>query len=112
MLISELTFPHLLAEREARLARELERRRLVLERQHGDLARWRRRQWRPGLHRPDRTQPLGARAVPLPRDQAPAFPTRTLAHSRGFERADAASRRRGGRSSRGGRLHDVAHTEP
>jgi hypothetical protein len=32
MLISELTFPHLLAEREARLTRELERRRVVLER--------------------------------------------------------------------------------
>ena len=32
MLISELTFPHLLAEREARLTRDLERRRVVLER--------------------------------------------------------------------------------
>ena len=32
MLISELTFPHLLAEREARLMRELELRRVVLER--------------------------------------------------------------------------------
>ena len=32
MLISELTFPHLLAEREARLTRELEQRRVVQER--------------------------------------------------------------------------------
>jgi hypothetical protein len=32
MLISELTFPHLLAEHEERLTRELERRRAVLER--------------------------------------------------------------------------------
>lgn len=32
MLISELTFPHLLAEREAQLTRELERRRVVAER--------------------------------------------------------------------------------
>lgn len=32
MLISELTFPHLMAEREAQLARELERRRVLLER--------------------------------------------------------------------------------
>lgn len=33
MLISELSFPHLQAEREARLTRELEQRRVVLERQ-------------------------------------------------------------------------------
>jgi len=32
MLISELTFPHLMAEREAQLTRELERRRVLLER--------------------------------------------------------------------------------
>jgi hypothetical protein len=32
MLISELTFPHLMAEREAQLTRELERRRVALER--------------------------------------------------------------------------------
>ena len=32
MLISELTFPHLMAEREAQLTRELERRRMLLER--------------------------------------------------------------------------------
>ncbi|WP_448006317.1 hypothetical protein [Agromyces bauzanensis] len=32
MLISELTFPHLMADREARLARELEWRRVVEER--------------------------------------------------------------------------------
>jgi hypothetical protein len=32
MLISELSFPHLQAEREAQLTRELERRRVVLER--------------------------------------------------------------------------------
>lgn len=32
MLISELTFPHLMAEREAQLNRELERRRVLLER--------------------------------------------------------------------------------
>jgi hypothetical protein len=32
MLISELTFPHMLAEREAQLTRELERRRVLLER--------------------------------------------------------------------------------
>lgn len=32
MLISELNFPHLLAERDARLARELEQRRVIAER--------------------------------------------------------------------------------
>jgi hypothetical protein len=32
MLISELSFPHLQAEREAQLTRELERRRVALER--------------------------------------------------------------------------------
>ena len=32
MLISELSFPHLQAARDARLAQELERRRVVLER--------------------------------------------------------------------------------
>ena len=32
MLISELAFPHLMAEREAQLTRELERRRVLLER--------------------------------------------------------------------------------
>ena len=32
MLISELSFPHLQAEREARMTRELEQRRVVLER--------------------------------------------------------------------------------
>jgi hypothetical protein len=32
MLISELTFPHLLAERDARLTRELEQRRVIEER--------------------------------------------------------------------------------
>ncbi|MBT2517795.1 hypothetical protein J7E29_10150 [Streptomyces sp. ISL-90] len=32
MLISELNFPHIQAEREARLTRELEQRRVVLER--------------------------------------------------------------------------------
>ena len=32
MLISELTFPHLLAAREARLTQELEQRRVMLER--------------------------------------------------------------------------------
>ena len=36
MLISELTFPHLQAEHEARLTRELERRRVVLERLDDD----------------------------------------------------------------------------
>jgi hypothetical protein len=38
MLISELTFPHLLAEHEARLTRELERRRVVRERLDDDSA--------------------------------------------------------------------------
>ena len=38
MLISELTFPHLLAEHEARLTRELERRRVVLERLDDETA--------------------------------------------------------------------------
>jgi len=38
MLISELTFPHLLAEREARLTRELERRRVVRERLDDETA--------------------------------------------------------------------------
>ena len=36
MLISEITFPHLQAEREAQLARELERRRALHERQDGE----------------------------------------------------------------------------
>ena len=38
MLISELTFPHLLAEHEAHLTRELERRRVVLERLNDETA--------------------------------------------------------------------------
>ena len=38
MLISELTFPHLLAEHEARLTRELEQRRVVLERLDDETA--------------------------------------------------------------------------
>lgn len=38
MLISELTFPHLMAEHEARLTRELERRRVVLERLDDEAA--------------------------------------------------------------------------
>ncbi|HKH07951.1 MAG TPA: hypothetical protein VKA62_03295 [Agromyces sp.] len=36
MLISEITFPHLQAEREAQLTRELERRRVLNERLDGD----------------------------------------------------------------------------
>ena len=43
MWISELTFPHLLAEREARLTRELEQRRVVLERLDEATARPARR---------------------------------------------------------------------
>lgn len=43
MLISEVTFPHLLAEREARLTRELERRRVVAERLEEEAPRPRRR---------------------------------------------------------------------
>lgn len=39
MLVSELNFPHLMAEREARLTRELERRRVVLERLGEETAR-------------------------------------------------------------------------
>lgn len=39
MLISEITFPHLQAEREAQLTRELERRRVLNERLDGDRAR-------------------------------------------------------------------------
>ena len=38
MLISEITFPHLQAEREAQLTRELERRRVLNERLDGDRA--------------------------------------------------------------------------
>ena len=51
MLISELTFPHLLAEREARLTRELEQRRVVLERLDATV-------------RPARTRTRRTRAVP------------------------------------------------
>ena len=36
MLISEITFPHLQAEREAQLTRELERRRVLNERLDGE----------------------------------------------------------------------------
>lgn len=36
MLISELSFPHLQAEHEAQLTRELERRRVALERLDGE----------------------------------------------------------------------------
>jgi hypothetical protein len=36
MLISEITFPHLQAERDAQLARELERRRVLHERLDGE----------------------------------------------------------------------------
>lgn len=43
MLISELTFPHLLAEREAQLTRELERRRVVAERLEDEAPRAHRR---------------------------------------------------------------------
>ena len=47
MLISELTFPHLLAENEARLTRELERRRVVRERLDDETTdRPSRRRWR------------------------------------------------------------------
>jgi hypothetical protein len=38
MLISELNFPHLLAEGEARLTRELERRRVIEERLEQELS--------------------------------------------------------------------------
>lgn len=43
MLVSEITFPHLLAEREAQLTRELERRRVVAERLEEEAPRARRR---------------------------------------------------------------------
>lgn len=53
MLVSELNFPHVMAEREARLTRELEQRRVVLERLAEDepamtvpAATPRRRWWR------------------------------------------------------------------
>ena len=38
MLISEITFPHLQAEREAQLTRELEQRRVMTERLEGEPA--------------------------------------------------------------------------
>jgi hypothetical protein len=38
MLISEITFPHLQAEREAQLTRELEQRRVMTERLDGESA--------------------------------------------------------------------------
>ena len=51
MLISELSFPHLQAEREAQLTRELERRRVALERLDEQPARPPRR------HRHDHAVP-------------------------------------------------------
>ncbi|MFF2388124.1 hypothetical protein [Agromyces sp. NPDC058104] len=54
MLISESTFPHLRAAEEARLARELERRRVVAERQAGDDSEPAHRE--PRRHRPRRAR--------------------------------------------------------
>jgi hypothetical protein len=53
MLISEITFPHLQAEREAQLTRELERRRVLTERLEGELV----------IGRPSRSSRKAARAA-------------------------------------------------
>jgi hypothetical protein len=53
MLISEITFPHLQAEREAQLTRELEQRRVMTERLEGE----------PVIARPSRGSRKAARAA-------------------------------------------------
>ena len=62
MLISELTFPHLLAEREARLTRELEQRRVVLERL-GEAATPRARRNGVGVSSSERMPRAGLEAI-------------------------------------------------
>ena len=57
MLVTELSFPHLQVEREVRLTRELERRRVISERLAADARREPDRQsrpWRPWFRMPRR----------------------------------------------------------
>jgi hypothetical protein len=72
MLISELTFPHLMAEREAQLARELERRRVLLERLEDAPERTTRRSRRGHSAPSERMPRAGREATGRSTDPCPA----------------------------------------